>query len=668
MSWTAPRVALPLAGLLLIACGGGSSSSDDPAPTEGAVETTQVTTAQHVGSASCAECHAEVVESYARSAHALASRPVAHASLPSRDTGLSSNQWTTDPHSLALTDASGESRVVPITHALGGQRRQDYLGESDGQQQVLPWSWSATRETFVDPVTEERGEVVPPGSGLFWTEAGRNHDRACSRCHPIDAEDEAHGLGCETCHGPAGDHVAAAREGRAADAPLGVADDAWSGCAHCHAVGRELPRRESAHPWTEPFHDLIIANTLVSALGRDLAFDLSGRPILPHGYEVQALATSACAQRGGVTCLTCHDPHGGASGSSLREADPDASCRSCHAEIVAQGSAHTHHPMPDGPVPLASVEPHGPDPSRAPGCVDCHLPASLVFSPGDLVRDHAIANPEPSMGEPDACLTCHANQSASDLSHALDQWFPDRERKRRRLSEAFSTGATAVSDRSSNEDALRRLLDILLDDGRDSWTRANAVALMGAMTVADETVHRSLLDAAASEDPTLALAASTALGRTCTTTPLPNHLRERLTTLAQEHDDWRVRLSLASTLHACGDDVGLGLIESLQDDPVVPASGRAAVTLELGKAHLVRGTGARASFWLEETTRLNPDLVDAWLHLGLARQALGDLDGAQAAWEEVLVLRPGNVLATSFLGAIRARTAAAAAAAEGDAP
>ncbi len=63
--------------LLLAACtGGGSERPAGPSSTGSPTKTSAAPHARFAGSTTCAECHAEIVESYRSSAHARASRPV----------------------------------------------------------------------------------------------------------------------------------------------------------------------------------------------------------------------------------------------------------------------------------------------------------------------------------------------------------------------------------------------------------------------------------------------------------------------------------------------------------------------------------------------------------------------------------------------------------------
>ncbi len=75
--------------------------------------------------------------------------------------------------------------------------------------------------------------------------------------------------------------------------------------------------------------------------------------------QALALSLSGCSKKGGVTCMTCHNPHQDA-GATPR-ATYNAQCVSCH-----NPSTPTHQSCPEQP---------------AGDCVSCHMPAQDVGMP-----------------------------------------------------------------------------------------------------------------------------------------------------------------------------------------------------------------------------------------------------------------------------------------------
>ncbi len=65
-------------------------------------------------------------------------------------------------------------------------------------------------------------------------------------------------------------------------------------------------------------------------------------------------------------------------------------------------------------------------------------------------------------------------------------------------------------------------------------------------------------------------------------------------------------------------------------------------SFNLGVSYAQEGRWADAAPWFESAIELRPNFWRAHLELGKARLALGDVDGARQAWEQVLLLQPSN--------------------------
>ena len=96
------------------------------------------------------------------------------------------------------------------------------------------------------------------------------------------------------------------------------------------------------------------------------------------GREYDAMIRSACYLEGGMSCITCHTMHGAATDAQLPlEADSEHLCGgACHADIVADPSAHTHHDAE----------------SVGSACVSCHMPYASYGLLG-ATRSHRLDSP-----------------------------------------------------------------------------------------------------------------------------------------------------------------------------------------------------------------------------------------------------------------------------------
>ena len=313
-------------------------------------------TAPFVGPRSCGECHPGESALFARSGHAQTLRPAAAVPLARKLDGT----VVADPE------------VPGVRWAY--ERRGDHFGAArqmgDGsiERFVLDYAFGSDHHatTFVSladskrlPATEHRlthysdGDIfrVTPGQGAARPYPGtKPHGRelpdwealACFRCHAtrtsasgpdlLRFDEMIPNVSCERCHGPATDHLAAARAGSAIP-PMPFGPERWTAdaqmtlCGKCHR-----------HP----------SETFPGGLRPD-------RPSLAR-FQPVGIMQSKCyqASAGALSCVSCHDPHARASTDlggyeatclSCHKADPQVVCRvspggdclRCHMPLVDTG-------------------------------------------------------------------------------------------------------------------------------------------------------------------------------------------------------------------------------------------------------------------------------------------------------------------------------------------
>ena len=118
----------------------------------------------------------------------------------------------------------------------------------------------------------------------------------------------------------------------------------------------------------------------------------------------------------GVTCFSCHDPHGTDNEAMLRKPATEI-CASCHS-VGSQNGPHT-----------ASLEEHTHHAAGSAGsqCVACHMPKILPELPGGpFVSTHTFHFVSPqqtdAMQIPNACNACHKDKDTAWAGKQLASW------------------------------------------------------------------------------------------------------------------------------------------------------------------------------------------------------------------------------------------------------
>jgi len=454
------------------------------------------------GAEECARCHGDVHASWCVSTHALTVREAAEEVLVADIRagaevrhGPGRTRFVRQGSRVAAETLgpTGALERYDLTHVVGKTRIEMLVTTlPDGRKQVLPamrehetgvW-FDYTALYFSGPGGDARvPPLVAPGEPSYWTGPVRSWDAQCSRCHLSGREprepaadgtgprtaQRAYGLDCEACHGPSASHARhhdESREGpdpivRLRALPRRAQVDA---CLVCHMESEEIV------PGWHPGESRDLLEFLDPSLLDDPdRVDPAGRP-LELVYAGVSFWSSRCAEEGGLTCATCHDPHGGPNRSAMRHAPrDDAQCARCHQEIVAAPAAHSHHAA-------------GSEGAR---CVNCHMPFLTVERGHGAITDHTIGIPRPTLqGDrvaQNACAWCHlggraAPPGAPPLSEAgirvaHARWWPDAQPP-----PAWLTAL--VAGRRGEYDALERLQALLADRSAPRFARATVPVLL----------------------------------------------------------------------------------------------------------------------------------------------------------------------------------------------
>ncbi len=325
----------------------------DKAPVSPAASPPPLTTAVlnlFVGDDACRSCHPTEFKAHSASRHAATLHPANRQSLgrsmpplgriPGTDIVLAEKQGA-----LWMTVLGGPEEWLPLDLAFGsGKTGMTYVAFFGPQVMELHKSYFPhLHRWFVTPGHEHRKSS---DVGMMYNPQAT---QACVHCHAVTVADGAvkpeprfFGVGCESCHGAGGAHVAAMQSGRRTDSSMAdlSALDATSLntlCARCHRAGQNVNMQTEQAKMTNRFQ--------------------------PYG-----LMQSRCFRESGnkLSCLTWHDPHTDAS-TNLKTYE--AACLTCHSPAAPKpasvGQANTAH--------ACQV-------NRVSGCIGCHMPKRKVFS------------------------------------------------------------------------------------------------------------------------------------------------------------------------------------------------------------------------------------------------------------------------------------------------
>ncbi len=364
---------------------------------------------EYAGTQACAECHAEIVATYAETAHHNTSRTgerknvlgqlvSAHNTVKvSESMHIRVSQRGDTVYQVAIfgedTLEAAYRRAYPIDIAFGsGRKGQTYLTWRDDSllfQMPISYytvnnSWVVspgyTHETigFDRPVVTRCVECHATyfESRLPW-EIGRKVNKLTVESIAETSAQEAEkfmshrlnayepgkyilGLTCEKCHNPGRQHVEYHRKnprdsvGRHIVATYGHTSDrearerSMDLCAWCHSGVTDIMREPFSYRAGMPLDSFFLVEKSADPAELDV-----------HGNQAGLLRNSKCFSASGVmTCTTCHDPHKKQRDLALF----NSKCQTCHTD--ADCGMHGNSTIKKHNVDLGDM------------CVDCHMPQS----------------------------------------------------------------------------------------------------------------------------------------------------------------------------------------------------------------------------------------------------------------------------------------------------
>jgi tetratricopeptide (TPR) repeat protein len=330
--------------------------------------------APFVGEAKCLDCHRDIHRIALGSRHAKTYVPatsLARLDLPAgtmvdpRNTNVVHALERHGSHVAQVTRVGDRTYQALVSFAVGsGDRGLTPVGRDEsGQYRELRLSyygdihgWDQTTGHTNLPRTPDEYLGAPLNADLV---------RACLGCHTTNyraaldlagPEAQDRGIGCERCHGPAGNHLAA-EAFKLPDPAIGrprlaSPEQVIRLCGDCHGPRGRLARDDD--------------------------------PSAPRFQELTFPRSRCYTQTNkGMSCVTCHNPHADASTA------PDyyeARCLTCHGpEHAPPGPLSRHAPA----LPAAARRAMCPVNPRE-KCLECHMPAVRATVPHTVFTDHHI--------------------------------------------------------------------------------------------------------------------------------------------------------------------------------------------------------------------------------------------------------------------------------------
>ncbi len=445
--------------------------------------------ATYVGSDSCFQCHSDQHRDWSETLHPMMIQDA--VINPSAITG----DFATG-EDVRVGTVGGEERaytVEDVVFTMGSKYRQRYIAETaEGGYVVLPGQWNVDSATWVS---------ANAGDWL----------KDCAGCHTtgFDVEEQTFteiGVGCESCHGPASVHIETANNlpegvdpygeevyalrqtivasvdaaicgqchnrGKSADgehgypvgyvvggaldetmfvsvAPSGADDD-----ANFWANGLERKHRQQYITWSESRHALALTSLEGDEPPRESCLGCHSTDYATQDRVFEQEIVTNTNLQFGVTCVSCHAPHGEAEVEDQLTQESYDLCVSCHTgtsggtRAITVGST-VHHDMREmfegrqflglGPNP----SPHFSNELYGPVCATCHMPGTAASAEYGDIASHSFKVLLPTdavEGQLDSCTTCH-NMSHDDMTPEDLTFFVEStiEENRARIDEIRAT-------------------------------------------------------------------------------------------------------------------------------------------------------------------------------------------------------------------------------------
>lgn len=601
----------------------------------------------YLGSSQCRSCHEKFYQLWAPSHHGLAMQPYtksfAEANLkPQLEAiviGKTRYRAVTDEDSGFVVESEpGKEKKHPILHVLGGKNVYYFLTMLErGRLQVLPVAYNVNRKQWFD--TAASGVRHFPDRAdepIHWTDRLYTFNTSCYGCHVsqlvknYDLETDSYntqwkepGINCETCHGPADEHVRVCLEAGKGNIPKDMklktitqsrgftGHQVDSACSTCHAKGIAITAKFVPGESFFQHSDLItLEHPDYYPDGRDLG----------ENYTFTSWRMSPCAKTGELDCMYCHT----SSGRFRFKDKPNNACTSCHQKKKGKLQAHSWHE------------------EGVTQCIQCHMPMTEF---GGMMRsDHSMRPPMPSATiqykSPNACNLCHKDKDAKWADEHVRKWHKQDYQK-----PVLEIVALIDQARKGNWTNLSDMLVYLQQEDKDEIFANSLIRLLRGHY--DERIGKVL--AKLLEGDPSPLIRSSAADR------LEPYLSESTVPVlaAAAKDPSRlVRIRTVPTLAAVPESV----IPADLRKTVQQASAEYITSMEsrpddatahynLGNYYAAKNKSKQAIHSYETSIKLQKDLILSYVNASLVYNRVGDNDTAAARLIQAVAIDPNNATA-----------------------
>lgn len=297
-------------GLLVFATACGQTEKPTTEPDKSAKEQPQdmvEEVATYVGSETCKDCHNDKYTEWESTLHG---KMLQDATEP----GVMIGDFTKEGEPLSIAGVTEDD----IVHTIGSKWKQRYVIQQEDGLKVLPKQWIVETQEWTNYHAED------------WDT--RVYEDKCISCHTTGYNSETKtwvegGIGCESCHGPGSIHANGEKKGTIANLAKLEPAQQVDVCGQCHVRGKNKNGRDDALGFLpgDTLTDVYDPGTPES---KPDWFHADGNS-KKHHQQYNDFVQSKHYEIG-LTCSTCHDPHGGTETGQLKFESAQATCDSCH--------------------------------------------------------------------------------------------------------------------------------------------------------------------------------------------------------------------------------------------------------------------------------------------------------------------------------------------------